>query len=1115
MPADPSRAVFLSYASQDAEAARRICDALRVAGVEVWFDQSELVGGDAWDQKIRRQIKDCALFVPVISANTQARREGYFRLEWRLAVERMQQMDDDLPFLVPIVIDGTRDAEAFVPERFRAVQWTRLAGGEAGAGFCARVRQLLNGTGGTRPAASSDAGQPAALPAKPLRRWLVPSAMALAAVVALALWRFGVFMPKPASVDAKASPIAAAAPASEVSGLLAQMWQIYEKNNDASREDWALAEELGARAVKLENNNADAWAAYSMMTITAWYAGFDVTDTHYNDGMKRAERAMTLAPKSIEAQFAFSNCLRMKVATRAEGERMLRDLVQRAPTDKRILRTMAAVLRMQEKWDESLAMIDRALALPGDKLAAQFGKSAILLFAGRHAEADEVNEQILRERPSPFAYLMKAYYQVYLHDDLEQGRQAIEKVPPLYLLRDEGAFIASRIWLWRGDYDRCVAALSGATEDFLQNRITGANAVSSELRQFARGLAHHSAGRAAAAQVDWRAGLQAIEKRLAVEAGRPDLLYWKARLLANLGERAEAERTLEAFRQLAEVNAETKFAASLVLISLARLDEAIAVLREALPDRNTSPMARDFWRIMLRHDPSLAPLRSRPEFAELMALIGAPGNANSAASTKTDPRSVAVLAFTNLGDDKDSEYFGEGISEELLNVLAKVPGLTVKARTSSFSARLKHASAQEIGEALKVGHIVNGTLSRSGNSVRVIAHLSRTDTGDQVWTDRFEAELDKPWALQDRIAGRIAQELRLKLDEHGRAEKTVNPEAYRLVLEARHFWNLRTMDDFARAEEAYAKAVAIDPQFAVAHAGRADNFQIRAQYRMLDGLGGEADDQERARREVEVALSLEPALPEALVAQAYLVHNQGRLADAAAIYDQVFALNPNHAYAHLWHSQWLDATGHFDQALAESRLATELDPLGFMIVDRYSHHLAYAGRFAEALTSAERAATLRPDSFMPNLGVRATLLLSLDRKTEAIDLARSVRHTLTKWPRWNADADALAVLEECGLAEEAKAYAAELLEMLPSASYVRGFVLAHLGRFDEAVPFLLRAPVIQRRSYFYDRFWDRWRGDPRFLQFIEKLGAAAEYRSARETLTRVRAQSRSDAIHAR
>src|SRR5450631_374101 len=109
---EPFKAVFLSYASQDAEAARRICEALRVAGVEVWLDQSELRGGDAWDQTIRRQIRECALFVPIISANTASRAEGYFRLEWALADERTHMMSRNKTFIVPVCVDSTLDAGA-------------------------------------------------------------------------------------------------------------------------------------------------------------------------------------------------------------------------------------------------------------------------------------------------------------------------------------------------------------------------------------------------------------------------------------------------------------------------------------------------------------------------------------------------------------------------------------------------------------------------------------------------------------------------------------------------------------------------------------------------------------------------------------------------------------------------------------------------------------------------------------------------------------------------------------------------------------------------------------------------------------------------------------------
>jgi len=153
---DAGKAVFLSYASRDAEAAKRIAEALRAAGVEVWFDQSELRGGDSWDAKIRRQIKECALFVPVISAATQARLEGYFRLEWKLAAQRTHTMADAKPFLVPVVIDATRDAEAHVPEEFRTVQWTHLPGGETPPAFGARVHTLLGATAAPDGAALLD-----------------------------------------------------------------------------------------------------------------------------------------------------------------------------------------------------------------------------------------------------------------------------------------------------------------------------------------------------------------------------------------------------------------------------------------------------------------------------------------------------------------------------------------------------------------------------------------------------------------------------------------------------------------------------------------------------------------------------------------------------------------------------------------------------------------------------------------------------------------------------------------------------------------------------------------------------------------------------------------------
>jgi adenylate cyclase len=209
-----SKGVFLSYASEDAGVAKRICDALRAAGIEVWFDQSELRGGDAWDQEIRQQIRDCALFVPIISARTQTRPEGYFRLEWKLAVDRSHLMAAEKAFLVPVVVDGTTEPEAIVPAQFREVQWTRLQAGEVPAAFVERIAALLD-----QPIAHHAGGPERGVnPAPTGRLTIVLIALSVAAVVALAIataMRSGWLGHKPVpKVDAgTASAAVATAPA--------------------------------------------------------------------------------------------------------------------------------------------------------------------------------------------------------------------------------------------------------------------------------------------------------------------------------------------------------------------------------------------------------------------------------------------------------------------------------------------------------------------------------------------------------------------------------------------------------------------------------------------------------------------------------------------------------------------------------------------------------------------------------------------------------------------------------------------------------------------------------------------------------------------------------------
>jgi TolB-like protein len=203
-----SHAVFLSYASQDAEAAQRIAEALRAAGIEVWFDQSELRGGESWDGQIRERIHDCRLFIAVISAHTEARDEGYFRREWKLAVDRTHDMHEKKAFLVPVVIDGTSERGACVPEKFREVQWTRLPGGEATPAFVSRIGGLV---GSPAADATGTKSAPLLTPSIPRRSvsrrvWVWPL-LAILAISLVSVW----FLWSHKSVPTAAPPASASA----------------------------------------------------------------------------------------------------------------------------------------------------------------------------------------------------------------------------------------------------------------------------------------------------------------------------------------------------------------------------------------------------------------------------------------------------------------------------------------------------------------------------------------------------------------------------------------------------------------------------------------------------------------------------------------------------------------------------------------------------------------------------------------------------------------------------------------------------------------------------------------------------------------------------------------
>jgi len=684
-----TKAIFLSYASEDAEAARCICEALTAAGLTVWFDQNELRGGDAWDASIRKKIKECALFVPVISANTESRSEGYFRLEWKLAVDRSHLMADDQPFLLPVVIDDTPDASARVPDRFRERQWSRLPGGEKAEAFAQHARRLL---GNSEASVAAEVGpvhtQPAAMPAvmkSSLSKWLIAG--------------------------------------------------------------------LGAVAVAL------------------------------------------------------------------------------------------------------------------------------------------------------------------------------------------AAFIAFR-----------------------------------------------------------------------------------------------------------------------------------APIKEPAVVATTKSMTE---------------------------------TASPAAAPKPDQNSVAVLPFTNLSDDKANEYFSDGISEELLSVLQKISGLRVAARLSAFSFKGKNATAQEIGEKLGVANLVEGSVRKSGKTVRITVRLSRAATGEQLWSESYTRDLKNIFAVQSELAQTIVEQLRgqlggtlnasAKAEIHAQVRAagkggTKNAEAYQLYLQGIFFLNQFSLDTAIRAADFLQRSVDRDPAFALAWAALSRAGSVRG------GFATNKRDFDEgfvlARRAADRALGLEPELPSAHLARMRVqmwydfdwkgaAESLRRAQEFAPTDADVLAAAAALAYTF----------GQSEKAVEFARQAVSRDPVNAEIRIVLGFTLESVGRYNEAMAEFRRVIELSPASEWGYAAVGQMFL----RQERFDDAVREAEHEPDEWTRLTVQAQALWALKK---KPEADGALARLIAgSADTAAYQIAEVYAYRRENDRAFEWLERALRQRDPGISWirpDVSLARLHDDPRWPVFLRKAGLADE-----------------------
>ena len=691
----PTGAVFLSYASQDAEAAARICKSLRSAGVEVWFDQSELRGGDAWDAAIRRQIKGCALFIPIISVNAHARTEGYFRLEWKLAVDRSHLMAPDKPFLLPVAIDATPQSDERMPDRFRELQWTRLPEGETPPAFVDRVKRLLYLGGAEARDVASAVGGIAPVGAPPVGG------------------RPGAGQP------ASGGP----PPSSSRSTLRALIWAV----------------------------------------------------------------ALVIV--------------------------------------------VATVMYYASQWSAS------------------------------------------------------------------------------------------------------------------------------------HGTAQH-----------------------------------------------------------------------------------------------TGP-------------------QSQP-----------PG---------ADEKSVAVLPFTDLSEKHDQEYFSDGLAEELIDTLTKVPNLRVPARTSSFSFKDKPATVSEIGRALGVTHILEGSVRKSGDRLRITAQLVRADNGFHLWSQTYDREAGDIFAVQDDIARAVSVQLQSTLlgTQAAAPQQSTSPEAYTLYLQARHLAANDTRRDLDAALTLYHQALDLDPNYAPAWVGLA---LCRGRQVAQGSVGEQAPKQDwygavhaeiiaAAKR----AIALNPAIPEAYVALAttYIQYdlNWSGAAEALA---KARAIDPNNAEMLALYGHLTAATGRPAEAADYFRRAMQRDPLNLLYRKYLGRALHYARRPAESVAELRRAIAL--DAQFPGLHYelgRALMVSGDNAAASAAFLAEPEEGSA--WRMLGLPLGYRVVSDTA----RAQAALTDLVANSTGSEFQVAETYAFFGDSGRAFEWLEKARTLHDPGVVWSRhdaLFSSIAGDPRFAAYLKRLGLPPE-----------------------
>jgi eukaryotic-like serine/threonine-protein kinase len=501
--------------------------------------------------------------------------------------------------------------------------------------------------------------------------------------------------------------------------------------------------------------------------------------------------------------------------------------------------------------------------------------------------------------------------------------------------------------------------------------------------------------------------------------------------------------------------------------------------------------------------------RSRPiMWAAIAALVvaGAVGGIlwskrppASAASDTGAPRSIAVLPLENVGGNEDDRYFSEGMTDELTSALSKVPGLRVASRTSVFALRKKGLGAQEIASTLKVASVLEGTVRRAGDRLRVSAQLTNATDGLSIWSDGYERQMKDVFQVQDDIANAIVSALRVTLapsqapGANGVGRGTSDLAAYDLYLRGRFFWNQRGSEALHRAADYFKQAIDRDPKYARAYAGLADALGLLPIY----GATPADSAYPLARAAAERALSLDSTLAEAHTTLGLILKSTGEWEPSIQAFSRAIALDSNYATAHQWYAESLIITGRVEESAVELRRARELEPLSAIVSAELCYSLGLLGRFDEALPLGLRAIELDSTLWAGHAFLAFARLFDGDAKGALADFKTAVRLGGGIDPLVGALAHAYAA---AGMADSARALLPpiEARASRPGGSPVAlAMAYAGLGDRDRALTWLERAargrdPWLYAMSINAPVYASLW-SDPRFagVARVMKLDPAA------------------------